>query len=489
MDTDAVTPPTAFPDSPVFNGWFAPSRIEADVYDLQVEGRIPEGLAGAYFKAAADPQFPPMLGKSIYLDGDGMVTMLRIEGGRAHLKTRYVRTPRFLAERAAGRSLFGHYRNPFFDDPSAAGVPRGTANTAIGWHAGTLFALKEDSPPMALDPATLETVGPFDFGGRLPHATFTAHPKTDPVTGEMIAFSYNAEGVASRTIWIHTISADGQQVKSESFDAPYASMVHDFLVSRNYVAFTIHPMVNDLERVKKGEQFFNWTPERGGFVAVIPRREGVAGIRWFTCPQAVMEAHTINAFDDGQGHLHLDHDIQRSGWFSQFPWAERPDVHEAPPFPERWSFDLNRPEDHYEVRQLSGDPGEFPVIDNRFLGTDLRYFFMACLNPKLGPMGEFGPFGPPFNAISRIDTRTGERLYYYAGPDTAMEEPFFIPRSDDAPESDGWLITIVERRKENRNDFVIVDTTTMQAVATIKSPFRTRYGFHGTWRAARQLGW
>lgn len=112
--------------------------------------------------------------------------------------------PRFLAEREAKRSLFGKYRNPYLDDPSVQGHDRGTANTAIGWHAGRMFALKEDSRPMEIGPNTLETLGYFNFDGNLGQKTFTAHPKTDPDTGELIAYSYSAEGVASNEVYTVT---------------------------------------------------------------------------------------------------------------------------------------------------------------------------------------------------------------------------------------------------------------------------------------------
>ena len=479
----------AYPHGVVFDGWFAPSRIEADVRDLEIEGAIPEGLNGAYYKASADPQYPPMLGKTIYLDGDGMVTMLRLEDGHADLKTRYVRTPRFLAEREARRSLYGKYRNPYLDDPTVQGQDRGTANTAIGWHAGRMFALKEDSPPMEIDPNTLETLGYFNFDGNLGQKTFTAHPKTDPDTGELIAYSYNADGVASNEVYIHTISPKGDSVKTEMFEAPYASMIHDFLVSTNYIAFTIYPMVNDWDMVKNGEQFFNWMPEKGAKVAIIPRRDGVAGLRWFNCPTPVMEGHTINAFDEN-GVVYLDHDIFNSGWFSMFPYKEDPTRREAPPIAQRWRFDMNRAGDHYDVRQLTDDPGEMPTVDPRYLGKNARNIFMGCLNKKLGPMMALGPFGPPFNALVRIDTVTGNRSYYYAGETSAPEEPIFIPKSADAPEGDGWIMTIVERRDQNRSDIVILDSTDMGApVCTIKIPFRLRYGFHGKWVSAAELGW
>jgi len=167
--------------------------MEVDVYDLAVDGNLPAGLDGIYYRASADPQYPSRLGTDIFLNGDGMIRSVRIENGHADLKTRYVRTEKFELERAARRALFGAYRNPFTDDPAVAGRNRGTANTSVCWHAGRLLALKEDSQPMELDPRTLETRGSFDFAGTLTSKTFTAHPKIDPLSGEMIAFAYNTQ--------------------------------------------------------------------------------------------------------------------------------------------------------------------------------------------------------------------------------------------------------------------------------------------------------
>ena len=55
-------------------------------------------------------------------------------------------------------------------------------------HAGRIMALVESSFPHVLTPE-LATVGPCDFDGRLTTA-MTAHPKTDPVTGELHFFGY-----------------------------------------------------------------------------------------------------------------------------------------------------------------------------------------------------------------------------------------------------------------------------------------------------------
>ena len=57
---------------------------------------------------------------------------------------------------------------------------RNLANTNVMIHGGVLLALREDSPPVAMDPVTLETIGNWDFHGTLPGPTCTAHCTIDP---------------------------------------------------------------------------------------------------------------------------------------------------------------------------------------------------------------------------------------------------------------------------------------------------------------------
>jgi carotenoid cleavage dioxygenase-like enzyme len=178
-DQQAILSP-GFPKSEHFDGFFAPVRAEADVFDLEVEGTIPTDLDGAFYRIGADNQFAPTREEDIYINGDGMVTMVRFKDGHADLRSRYVQTRRWKLERAARRALFSAYRNPFFYDPSVADeVDDGNANTALVWHGGRLLALKEGARPYELDPVTLETRGVWDFYGELESHTFTAHPKID----------------------------------------------------------------------------------------------------------------------------------------------------------------------------------------------------------------------------------------------------------------------------------------------------------------------
>ncbi len=106
-------------------------------------------------------------------------------GGRRSCN-RWVRTERWLAEREAGRGLAKKFGT------MPGGIDGTVANTNIIWHAGRLLALEEAHRPVRIDPETLGTIGMEEFGGRL-KGPFTAHPKIDPITGEMTFFGYGAD--------------------------------------------------------------------------------------------------------------------------------------------------------------------------------------------------------------------------------------------------------------------------------------------------------
>jgi carotenoid cleavage dioxygenase len=265
-------------------------------------------------------------------------------------------------------------------------------------------------------------------------------------------------------------------------------MVHDFLLSKNYIAFTICPMICDWERVKAGEPFFHWDGRLPTKIAVIPRKPGgTKDIRWFTAPAACMETHTYNAWEEGD-LLHLEHFVTGTGWLSQFPDINDPSAREQPPFAYRWTFDLASPNDTLRSEKLFPQVGEMPMIDLRFLTQETEHFWFGTSNTDLGPMLEMGPKGPPFTCLGHWNARTSKLDFYYAGPHSAPEEPVFVPRSADAAQGDGWLLTVVGRRAENRTDLVILDAQNLSAgpVATIRFPARIHEGFHGIWVPASQ---
>ena len=70
-----------------------------------------------------------------------------------------------------------------------------------------------------------------------------------------------------------------------------------------------------------------------------------------------------------------------------------------------------------------------------------------------------------------------------------MAEPVFVPAVPDAPEGVGYVLVVVGRHQEMRNELLILDAQHVDAppVATVALPIRIRRGLHGNWVSAQEL--
>jgi carotenoid cleavage dioxygenase-like enzyme len=482
-----------FPDLPIFSNFEAPGRVEAEAVDLEVEGAIPSALDGTFFRVAPDPQWSPRLGTDIFFNGDGMVAAFRFRNGQVDFRTRYVRTQKFVAERQARKALFGAYRNPFTDDPSVAGKSRGTGNTNVVVHNRILLALKEDSPPVAMDPHSLETINNlYRFDGKMTSATFTAHPKKDPTSGELLGIGYAAKGETTPDIAYYVIDKDGKTVHEAWFKAPHSAMIHDFAATENFIVFPIMPLVSDLGRLKAGKPHFTWRPDLDQVYGVLPRRGSADDIRWFNAPNG-FPGHIVNAYNEA-GKVYLDMSVASDNVFTWFPDASG----HAPPRGSvrgnfvRWTFDMSSNSSVPHSRPLTSLGGEFPHIDDRYAGHSHRHSFIAAVDPSK-PYDEekCGPRSPNgcFNAIGHFDVATGQAEAWFPGATSTVQEPVFAPRSATAPEGDGFVIALVNRLAEKRSDLVVLDAQRIDEgpIATVHVPIRLRTGLHGNWVPASEI--
>ncbi|HEY2586677.1 MAG TPA: carotenoid oxygenase family protein, partial [Tepidisphaeraceae bacterium] len=423
---------------PHLSGAGAPVRSEDD-FELTVVGRIPDALAGAYYRNGPNPQFDPQ-GRYLSIFGDGMIHAFFLEpnkgGGRAHYRNRWVRTPRWLAENKAGRPLFGYLGAS--SDPSVADVPRGTANTHVVCHAGKLLALQEQSEPFELDPKVLERGGFLNTGGK-----FTAHPKVDPQTHEMIWFGYFAGPQRFSNLIDYGVTDNaGQVIRRDRFAAPYASVIHDFIVTRNHVVFPVLPLTGDLQRAMKGGPPWAWEPDKAAFLGVMDRNGRVDSIRWFEM-EPTFFLHAMNAWET-DGKIHCD--LMEYPSAPVFPNADGSPGKDVPAKLTRWTIDLAANTNVAKRTPLDDLPAEMPRFDER------RTFLPYRHGWYLAKAGHDNP--QPFDAIAHIDLQTGIRTERLLAPGDWADEPVFVPRSAASPEGDGCLITLVYRAASNTSELL-----------------------------------
>lgn len=466
-----------FPDIPAFNGVNRPVRMEIDLFELEYEGDIPAAIEGALYRCGPDPQFPPRVPNDSFINGDGQVSMFLIHDGHVDFRLRYVQTDKFKTERRARKALFGDYRNPYTDHPVVEGVDRTTANTSVMWHGGRLCALKEDGLPHEIDPLSLATRGKIDFDGKLESRTFTAHPKIDPVSGELLFNGYAASGEATCDVVYGSINSAGRLVQQQRFVPPYASMIHDFAVTEDYLVFPIMPATSDLERLKSGGPHWVWDDSLPTYVGIVPRKGNAGDIRYFKGPPR-WSFHVLNAFQEGS-RIHLDLTVSERIGFPGVPDIRGApfDPHKAKSLLTRWTFDLARNDDGFSSQILWDKHSDFFEIDPRYVGRPYRHGFMAAKAKDV-----------VFNLAAHI-LHDREVRTYHVGEGCSIQEPVFVPRSEDAPEGDGYLLAIVNNRREFRAELIVLDTSDIREgpIARIKIPIPLRMTFHSEFVPIRDL--
>ena len=458
-------------------GNFAPVREERDFAALPVVGALPEALAGTLYRVGPNPQFEPRDAFYHWFAGDGMVHAFHFADGKVAYKNRWMQTPKWRMENAAGRALFGTFGNPATSDPSVAGHSTGTANTSVLAHGGRLFALEESHQPFEFDPVTLESKGYQSFGGAIP-SRFTAHPKADPVTGELHFFAYSAGGPGTTEMHYGTLDRHCRVTRFDVFHAPYAGMVHDFVATDAHVLFPVTPLTSSMDRARQGQPLFAWESDRSAHLGVLPKGAEIGAMRWLAM-DACHVFHFMNAWE-ADGRITID--AMESAMAPGMPYADgRPgEAAKSAARLCRWTIDPGSDAGRVERTMLDDVPAEFPRIDDRYAGRRNRYGWTLChADGGVRDDAENTLYG----TLTCHDFSDGAKQRFSLPEGDVLSEPVFVPRHDTAPEGDGWIVATAWRRDARRSDLMVFNATAIAAgpVAVVQLPCRIPFGFHGTW--------
>ncbi len=409
---------------------YAPVRAEVSgvEVEIEVEGRLPNGLAGTYVRNGPNRASSQGHG-GFWQDGQGMVHAVQIEGGRAVYSNRWVRT-RSLDDLvpAFGRA----------EEPASAGL------ADLG--ADGLLALSDTGRPWRVDPKTLETIGPdlLDAPGVsmvLPHVTrVDGRPVTVGTRWDDPTLTFLERGDDGH--W----RATGEYVTERR---PY---LHDLRVVDGRVITLDLPL-------RRHERGIEWEPEAGAAIA-LAERTGTGAVVADVTPAYV--SHLAAAWSEGPT-VHVVGCRRRVPGISA--GEDNPFDHTAGSL-RRWSIDTR----HGRVAEteIDDEQCDFPTL----LADGRR---VVVTRPT-------GHNYTVARGVSAIDMTTGGREDHDFGPGRFGGE--MVSLGDVGGQA--LVAGFVHDSGRDAAELLLLDAGDLAAgpVARLCLPVRVPYGLHGTWLPA-----
>jgi carotenoid cleavage dioxygenase-like enzyme len=445
--------------NPYTHGNFGPVAAEQTLSELKVDGEIPRELSGLLLRNGPNP-VGPIGDKHHWFVGDAMLHAIELGDGRARsYRNRFVRTPHI-------QSTLGLPAAPRGRRPLAM---QGSGNVNVIGHAGHILALPEVGLPYELDRA-LGTRSEYDFAGAL-SSSMTAHPKIDPLTGELHFFGYDFGPVHLR---YHRARQDGTLDRTIAIATPRSTMIHDFGLTQTRIVFMDLPVVLDLKLIEQGYSMpFRWSDDYHARIGVLDRAATSDTTRWIEIDPCYV-FHVLNTYDDGARIIMDVVRYERMFEHSRLGPFER----DRPSKLVRWTIDPSA--GTVQEALLDSAPQEFPRVDPRRETLPNRYGYAVELD--LDTAQTFG-----FKGLLKHDLQTGSRQRHDVGRGRSASEGVFVPRSRSTTQAEdaGYLLAPVYDANSNTSDILVIDAQNFerQPLATVHLPVRIPFGFHGNFVA------
>ncbi len=442
-------------------GNYAPVKDELDVDNCEVIGKIPDDLLGVYMRNGPNPEFPPIT-YTFPFDGDGMIHAVYIENGKARYKNKFVETKGLLAERRAGKALYGGFMFRVPPDPKLVGENAERKDRPfihIIRHVNKYLAMYETGSAYEIN-AELETIGPWSPGSVTPFKV-GPHTRICPKTGDLWMINYDA---VPPFLSVYRIDKTGQLQQKIDIEKSYSTMIHDFVLTENYVILYDCPIVIDINNAKSGKDVLQWRPELGVRIGVMSRQTGK--IKWFGT-EAFFVFHFANAYENRQ---EIIVDFVRYAELKM----NKGEVTEKPSTLYRTRINLSSGTIKHE--QLDNRHIEFPRIKEDRDSLHHHFIYSPAQIPAKKSIN-------PYTVLIKYDVEKNSNDVHDFGNNCEIDEAVFVPKAKYTSEDDGYAMLFVYNKIENNSEFVILDAQNIkdEPLARIIMPRRIPHGLHGSW--------
>ncbi|UFS59793.1 carotenoid oxygenase family protein [Subtercola endophyticus] len=466
-------------DNKFLNGPFSPWTTESEAFDLPIIGEIPSDLAGALFRISSNPRFEPRnTDRYHWWEGDGMVCGVYIRDGRVAYRTRWVETDSMKVEIEQGEAVYSGFVNGGTPGRAPLGAPpsKNVANTNVGIFDDRLLVYFEGGLPHQLHPETLATQGTYDFHGGI-DTLCTAHYKIDRLCGDMLFFAAKGPIIT----WYRADVTSGQIIETHSIDIGLPVLMHDFVVSDNYAIFFVTPSLFRLDLIMQGRPGVIWDESalpHGTQIVLMDRR--TKKVTWYEANGIFGPTHFYNAYEIGDEVVIDLHRISRLGnpAHGNTPLSS----HEWFPPALPWQWRVNVKTGKVADTMLSGIAGEFPKINDAYLGIQHRFgYFVTTRSLSPATMSD---------GLAKHDY-VADSTVVVEGPDnlTSPSEPVFVARDGASVEDDGYILSIWWNPETELSELLVHDASNFTRIplARVALPVRIPFGFHGSWASQQVL--
>ena len=455
---------------------------EFPVTELPIlSGDIPDGLRGTLYRNGPARLERGGIHMGHWFDGDGAILAVHFTEAGVTGVYRYVQTDGYKEEAAAGQLLYGNYGmtapGPIWNQWLKP--IKNAANTSVLALPDKLLALWEGGNPHALDLETLETWGQDDLKELNQGLPYSAHPKRDPLNGDI--FNFGISPGLNATLNLYKSDSTGKIKQKATVTLDGVPLVHDFVLAGQYLVFFVPPIrLNTLPLLVGMSNYsdsLEWQPSKGTQILVFDRETLSLVSRGETEPW--YQWHFANGYVDTSGTVIVD--IVRYEDFKTNQYLKEVATGATHTYAKSTLWRVNLAPETGKVtaiQEVLDEHCEFPIVPQQYVGQASPDTYLSVHRQGADSSQEI------FGAIARFDHHTETLTTADLGENRYPMEPIYAP--DPQNPDQGWIVTVVYDGNSDTSEVWVFESDGLDEppVCRLGLPSVVPMGFHGTWKPA-----